>query len=66
MLNLLHLMDRFQSHEFMLGSGLLPGIVIVYDLASRVSPHVDRGYSRHAVPAISAASALAFIIKGLR
>lgn len=50
---LLHLMDRFQRHELMLGLGLLPGIVVGYACASRVSPHVDRGYSRHAVLAIS-------------
>lgn len=47
-------------------SMLLPGIVIGYALASRVSPHVDRRYSRHAVPAISAASAPALTIKVLR
>jgi uncharacterized protein len=66
MLLLLHVMGRFQWHEFLLGLGLLPGILIGYALASRVAPHVDRGYSRYAVLVISTASALALIIKSLR
>jgi uncharacterized protein len=65
MLLLLHLMGRFQWHELLLGLGLLPGIPIGYALASRVAPHVDRGYSRYAVLIISTLSALALIVKSL-
>jgi uncharacterized protein len=48
MLLLLHLMGRFQRHELMLGLGLLPGILIGYAVVSRVTRHIDRGYSRYA------------------
>lgn len=65
MLLLLHLMGRFRRHEFLLGLGLLPGILIDYALASRVAPYVDRGYSRYAVLIISTVSALALIVKSL-
>lgn len=65
MLLLLHLMGRFQWHEFLLGLGLLPGILIGYALASRVAPHVDRGYSRYVLLVVSTISALALIAKSL-
>jgi uncharacterized protein len=65
MLLLLHVMGRFQWHEIWLGLGLLPGIPIGYLLASRVAPHVDRGYSRAAVLIISTVSACALIVKSL-
>jgi uncharacterized protein len=65
MLLLLHVMGRFQWHELLLGLGLLPGILIGYAAASLVAPHIDRGYSRHAVLIISTMSALALIVKSL-
>lgn len=65
MLLLLHVLGRFQWHEFRLGLGLLPGILMGYAVASRVAPHLDRGYSRYAVLVISTVSALALIVKSL-
>lgn len=65
MLILLHLAGRFGVQEFWLGLSLLPGSIIGYLIAGRLSAYLDRGYSRFAVLAISSISALVLIGKSL-
>ncbi len=65
MLVLLYCVGRLRWEDVFLGLGLLPGIFIGYALASLVSPHLDRGYSRYAVLTISMLSAIVLVVKNL-
>lgn len=63
MLAALHLVGRFGGSEVMLALQLLPGVVVGYWLSPRLAGWLDRGHTRHAVLALSIASALALIGK---
>ena len=65
MLVLLHLAGRFGTHELVLGLVLMPGVVVGFLIARYLSSYLDRGYSRGAVLAISAVSAVLLIVRSI-
>lgn len=61
----LHLVHLFGAHELLLGLALLPGTWLGF-LASRwTAGHLDRGYMRHAILAVSALTGAVVVVKGL-
>ncbi|HSR14250.1 MAG TPA: sulfite exporter TauE/SafE family protein [Gemmatimonadales bacterium] len=56
---------RFGREELVLGATLLPGIVIGYLASHRTAGALDQGYIRPAVLVVSAAAAIAVILRDL-
>jgi len=50
----LHFVGRFGPAEIRLSLTLIPGALVGFGISRRVAPHVDRGYTRRAVLAVSA------------
>lgn len=63
MLTALHLAGRFDRTEVLLALQLLPGVLVGYWLSPYLAHWLDRGHTRHAVLALSIASAVALIVK---
>jgi uncharacterized membrane protein YfcA len=63
MLIFLHFAGQFSFADMALGVYLMPGFVLGYLFAGRLSPWVDRGFARPMVLAVSAASAVFLIAK---
>lgn len=60
----LHAVGRFGTPQAMAGLGLIPGAFVGYAIGAPLGRWADRGRLRRAILAISAASAIALIIKG--
>jgi uncharacterized membrane protein YfcA len=63
MLAALYLAGRFDRTEVILALQLLPGVLVGYWLSPYLAHWLDRGHTRHAVLALSIASAVAMIVK---
>ncbi|HHM05838.1 MAG TPA: sulfite exporter TauE/SafE family protein [Gammaproteobacteria bacterium] len=63
MLLMLHLVGYFSSDHMVLGVYLMPGFVLGYVLAQRLTRQLDSGYTRPAVLMVSVVSALVLILK---
>ena len=60
----LHVVDRFETAQAVVGIGLIPGAFAGYAIGAPLGRWFDRGRLRLAILAISAASAIFLIIKG--
>jgi uncharacterized membrane protein YfcA len=65
MLAVLHLAGRFGASHAAMGLLLVPGFVLGWLIAAPLARRLDRGFSRAAVLAISAASALLLIARSI-
>jgi len=61
----LHLVGRFGMQEFLIALSLLPGVLLGYAVSRHTAGILDRGYIRTGVLWVSAASALAVLIREL-
>jgi hypothetical protein len=61
----LHLIGRFGRPEILIALSLVPGILLGFVLSRRLVHVLDRGYVRRAVLLVSAASALAVLLRSL-
>jgi uncharacterized membrane protein YfcA len=64
-LPMLAVVGRLGTYELMSGAALLPGIVLGFVLSKRFTPWIDRGYTRPAVLAVSAAAGLGVVLQAL-
>jgi uncharacterized membrane protein YfcA len=56
---------RFGAAELGWGLTLMPGAILGFTLSNRVTPWIDRGYTRHAVLAVSAIAGLGILVRQL-
>jgi uncharacterized membrane protein YfcA len=56
---------RFGAAELGWGLALIPGTVIGFGVSNRITPWVDRGYTRPAVLVVSAAAGIGIVIRQL-
>ena len=59
----LFLIDRFGVSEIYSGLVLMPGVLVGFALSGKISPYLDRGYTRPLVLILSGCGAVAVIIK---
>jgi hypothetical protein len=61
----LTLVGRMGQTEVGLGLVMVPGVLVGFTVSSRIAPKLDRGFTRPAVLAISAAAASVLLLKNL-
>lgn len=59
----LFLIDRFGGSEIYSGLVLMPGVLVGFAISGKISPYLDRGYTRPLVLILSGCAAVAVIIK---
>ncbi|MFQ5417685.1 MAG: sulfite exporter TauE/SafE family protein [Myxococcota bacterium] len=64
-LSALAVVGRLGTYELTWGAALLPGVVLGFALSKRLTPWVDRGYTRPAVLAVSAAAGIGVVARAL-
>jgi uncharacterized membrane protein YfcA len=57
--------DRFGAFELRWGLALVPGILLGFAISSRLTPWVDRGFTRPAVLAVAAAAGIGVLVRQL-
>jgi len=56
---------RFGAYELKSGLALIPAVVLGFAISNRITPWVDRGYTRPAVLAVAAAGGLVVLVRQL-
>jgi uncharacterized membrane protein YfcA len=56
---------RFGAPELVWGLALMPGMVLGFLVSSRLTPWLDRGYTRHAVLTVAFAAGLGIVLRHL-